>query len=425
VDFEFWQIEGMVNFMTEARALIISPRVFIESQQAGHVTLFERESSQRVRVSKGLYSVLTKFQEPALVSEVSAEHNLPMSARRAIDQLIEKRFLVDAEAPFQARRKPLTRNPYTLFNCPRCSGGQCETDVAVVGIPFDLGSQVAAGTRNAPLKLRLRSNEFDYRVNFNTGQPMGWFDVDAERRILEGVRICDRGDLWFAYGEPPEVISERFEEFCRQGHRNSFPVFLGGDHSFSYPVIKALQTDEPLTVIWFDAHSDMGHFIPPSSHNHFSVARRVLNLPNVVKMVNVGYRGYGMKDEVNSVDPRRVVVTPKKLRQCGAQAILDLIPADSACYLSIDMDALDPSHAPAVSSPRPGGLSAEELWQAIARVGKHRRCVGMDLMEFNADLEGADRTGTVAAHLLLAGLGGIMANRERNQVNESEAVLAI
>jgi agmatinase len=260
---------------------------------------------------------------------------------------------------------------------------------------------------------------------------MGWFDVDAQERILEGTRFCDGGDMWFAYGEMPELIGERMESLCREGHGHALPLFLGGDHSMTYFIVKALQTDQPIAVIWLDAHSDMGHFIPPASHNHFSVARRVFGLPNVTQMIHAGYRGYAMKDEINTGDPRRTVVTAKALRQDGAEAILRHVPKDTACYLSIDLDVLDPSHAPAVSSPSPGGLTPDELGAILSQLGRARKFKGIDLMEFNPEMEGADRTGTVAARLLIAALGGVGAYTRQDcapkctiQEPEHEAVLS-
>ena len=419
----------MKSELIDERCLIVSPRAFIESQDADHVVLFERECSQRIRISRGLYKFLMKFEAPARLSEVCAANNLSPAAEKAVNRLIEKRFLVDSDAPFEARRKPLNRNPYTLFNCPRCGGGGCESDVTVVGVPYDLGSQVAPGARNGPQTLRLRSNEYDYRVNFKTGAPMGWFDVDAGRRILEGVRFCDRGDLWFAYGEAPGEVGARLESICRPGHSSSFPLFIGGDHSITYPIVKAIQSDQPVVVLWCDAHSDMGHFIPPASHNHFSVARRVLSLPQVTKLVHLGYRGYTMKDEINTGDPRRVVITSKALRHHGAGLILEQIPADAACYLSIDLDVIDPSYAPAVSSPSSGGLAPEELWGALGLVGHARKFVGMDLVELNPEMEGANRSASVASQLLLATVGGIMshpsARREREAVGQEPQTEAI
>ena len=174
-----------------------------------------------------------------------------------------------------------------------------------------------------------------------------------------------------------------------------------------------------MVVIWLDAHSDMGHFIPPASHNHFSVARRVFGLPNVTKMIHAGYRGYAMKDEINTGDPRRTVVTAKTLRHEGAEAILRHVPEDAACYLSIDLDVLDPSHAPAVSSPSTGGLEPEQLGNILAQLGRAREFKGVDLMEFNPEMEGADRTGTVAARLLIATLGGIRAYTRPDYASQS------
>jgi agmatinase len=394
--------------MKDEKRLIVSPRAFIESQEAGHVVVFERESSQRIRIGRALYDLLMKFEAPASVPEICAAHQLSADARKALDRLVAKRFLVDADAPFEARRKPLTKNPYTLFNCPRCHGDGCESDVSVIGVPHDLGSQVAAGTRNGPQMLRLRSNEFDYRVNFKTGAPTGWFDVDAGQRTLEGVRFCDRGDLWFAYGEAPNDIAARLETLCHSGHGRSLPLFVGGDHSITYSIVKAVQEHQPVVVLWFDAHSDMGHFIPPASHNHFSVARRVLSLPQVEKMIHVGYRGYTMKDEINTGDPRRAVITARNLSRFGAGLILEQIPEGAACYLSMDLDVVDPSYAPAVSSPSSGGLNPEELREVLFAIGKARRFVGMDLVEFNPDMEGMNRSANVVCQLLMAALGGMM-----------------
>jgi agmatinase len=234
---------------------------------------------------------------------------------------------------------------------------------------------------------------------------VGWFDIEQEERILTGKTIADCGDIWFQHGESIDTIFQRIARVCDEiVSNNSLPVFIGGDHSITFPIVEQLQKSEPLVIIWFDAHNDYGEILPGAANNHKNVARRIMQLPNIIKMIQIGYRGYTVYEDITPQSTRRKIITTKKLRDQGLASILAEIPPAVPCYISIDIDVLDPIYAPATSTPVPNGLSVKELKDAICAVGANRKIKGFDLMEVNPEKDMGEVTSLLACDLILTTL---------------------
>jgi len=405
----------MLNNLYDRR-FVLSNKLAIESMTDGEVTIFHITTFSRLKLSKGVYNLVSKFKEPAFVSEVVPEH-LREKVEPHLLKLVEKRFLLDEEDAARFEEVPLERRlaktPHTLFNSPRHRDGEAAADVSVVGVPYDLGNIIAPGARKGPAELRMRSFDYDYRVDLLTGRPRGWFDVEQEERILEGVSISDWGDVWFRYGESPDQIFRRVGDVCADvAAAGSFPLVIGGDHSITFPVVELLQQQQPLTVVWFDAHTDFAPLAPGVCNNHANVARRIMGLPNVVNVVEVGHRGFTLNDKVHMPEEKLVMLTAPRVRERGFASILDSIPASRPCYVSIDIDALDPVYAPATGTPVPEGFSPAEMKQMLRALGRHRDVVGLDLVEINPERDIGWRTTILGCHLLLTALGAIMGRRK-------------
>jgi agmatinase len=398
------------------RPLRLSERIAIETSDADGVVVYHADRATRLRLNRPLYEMLQRFAEPAAPAQVAPER-APEELGRAIETLVGKGFLVPADAEWRDDRPPEDRRlaavPATLFNCPRRRPGDAGSDVAVLGVPFDLGTSTWAGARWAPAEIRKRSLDNQYRVDFASGRPLGWFDVQHRRRILEGVTFGDWGDVAFQYGEPTERIYERIGSVVAEmAAAGSFPLLIGGDQSIAYSAAEALSRTGPLVVLYLDAHTDFKPLPPGSgSHNHSSTARRIVWLPGVRHMVQVGHRGYTLHDKVGKPWEGMEVMTLWDVRDGGPQAVVDRLPADARIYVSMDVNVLDPLHAPANSNLTPGGFTPDELKALLLAVGASRRVVGMDFCGVNPERDLHFVTARTACHLLFAGLGAALAPR--------------
>ena len=181
---------------------MLSPHVGVESVDGSSVVVFHGATGARLRLSKPLYEVLRAFRNPATPVEALGGRN-SAAARRCLETLRAKGFLVLAGAggrtagvSSEAPARPVAPSPYTVFRCPPRGPGAWPADAAVIGVPSDLGADMA-GARDAPAAVRRRSAEFVYECDFETCRPRGWFDVDRGEWILAGVTIADHGDVRF------------------------------------------------------------------------------------------------------------------------------------------------------------------------------------------------------------------------------------
>jgi len=394
-----------------ALRLALNQRMAIESKDDSEMVIFNLDTNARFKLTMPLYQLIRKFRTPAYVDDVLSGYSDGGNLSQIISELIEKEILVREGYVSAPKEIKLTASPQTMFNIPRRREGDCP-QVSLIGVPFDLGNTVAAGTRRGPHEIRSRSRHYDYHFDLLAGQPVGWLDIDLEERILEGVTFSDWGDVWFRYGEDPEKIFHRIADVCEDiVDARSFPIFLGGDHSITFPIVECLQRHRPLCVIWFDAHNDLGEISPGASHHHGNVARRILGLPNISKVVQIGLRGYTVYNELSLGGEKVTTITASRLRAQGISSILESLPDSDAFYISIDIDVLDPAHAPATSTPVPGGLSQAELKSALYTIGLNRDVIGLDLVEVNPDRDSNNITASAACQLLLAATGAIMKRR--------------
>ena len=405
--------------------LVLSSKLAIESIGDNRIIVFHTRALSRLELTKSLYELLCdRFTYPAYFHEAFTPQ-LREKLRGHVALLIEKGFLLteeqDDELAGQLIERKLSATAYTLFNSRYDQKDGSRGDVSVVGVPYDLGNVVAPGARKAPDEIRVCSYDYDCQLDFFTGRPLGWVDVERAERILEGTTICDWGNIWFRYGESPETIFGRIGDVCDEIlEARSFPLFIGGDHSISFPIVERIQFKQPMAVLWFDAHNDYGEFVPGVCNNHKNVARHIAMLPNVYRLVQVGVRGYTVYDEFSKDGEKTSIITPSDLRQNGMDSILAVLPQSLPCYISIDIDVLDPSCAPGTSTPVPGGLTLSELKDALRVVSSARNVLGLDLVEVNPGKDINQITSIIACQLLLNSLGAIMRRKKDEAIVEEQ-----
>lgn len=267
-----------------------------------------------------------------------------------------------------------------------------QADVGVLGVPFDIALGFRPGARFAPRALREASLRYAVPA-------AGLYDLRSGRMRLAGRTFRDAGDVTLPALEP-ELARRRIEEAARAlRQRASLPLFLGGDHSISYPLLRAFDDVPDLHVVQLDAHLDFTDQRNDTRYSNSSPFRRAANdVANLRHITTVGLRGLRSDPEaVAAARARGHTLVP----MWELDRLQHSLPTGQNVYLSIDVDALDPSIMPATSSPEVSGLSYDQLFSAIAQVVRDNRLVGIDLVELTPHLDASGNSSLLAARLLV------------------------
>lgn len=288
--------------------------------------------------------------------------------------------------------------PYTFFKARHApltdvTGGSL--DVGVLGLPYDFAVGYRPGARWAPAAVRQASGRFAL-------PPAGFYDLETDRRRLAGVRLADLGDVDPAQAER-DITFDRVTEAARLARSAAtLPVFVGGDHSLTYPLLRSYADEPELHVVQFDAHLDFSDQRNASAYSNSSPFRRAVEvLPGVASLTVIGLRGLRFDHEAVTAARSRghTLVTARAVHDSLADAASTL-PAGRRVYVSLDVDVLDPAELPGTSSPEPGGLSFTQLRTLLVQTMNDNDVIGFDLMELAPELDPSGRSELLAARLL-------------------------
>jgi len=280
-------------------------------------------------------------------------------------------------------------------------------DVVFMGIqhsePYPRDPQPNDQAR-APDAVRLAS------ANISYGPDQWDFDLNAPLSSLKPKRCIDAGNLaWVqgTYDEYSAAITARLRHFWRQGTQ----VFiLGGDHGITIPAIDALDAvGEPVYILHIDAHLDWRLEVQGVTRGYSSPLRRASEKPWISGMTQIGMRSTGSarREEVEAA--RRYgsrIFTATEVYAKGLDPILESIPKDSAVYVTVDADGMDPVEMPGVMAPAPGGLRFEQAAPLLRTIAHRHRIVGMDVVEIAPQYDSANGiTCITAGRLIVSTLG--------------------
>ena len=271
-------------------------------------------------------------------------------------------------------------------------------DFAVLGVPFDEGTWGQPGERYGPRDLRENSQEYAHDLT------EGFYYIDGDRTLLKGKRWVDVGDV-IVYPTVPAETGQKITEAVKKIlAKKSFPIILGGDHSITFPVIRAY--DVPLTVVHIDAHLDTWNGAK-GNLDHASWVLRVAKLSSVNKIVQLGMRGIANDPEAagNAKALGTRIVTGEEIHRRGVSSALDAIPQSQNIYVTFDVDSMDPTLAPGTGTLEPGGLSLPEIDELMQGIPKKGKLVGLDIVEVNPYRDPSGRTAQTAIRLLIDLLG--------------------
>ncbi len=278
-----------------------------------------------------------------------------------------------------------------------------DADIAVMGAPTDEGSPFLPGARFGPRGIR----EHSLRFGAN-----GYFDQDANKVFLEreltNRRIVDVGDA-DVLPTNVELTFENITDLTRRVlDKGALPVVLGGDHAITFPVVRAY--DVPLHVIHFDAHIDYAPFMHGFEFTNGHAFRHIYHMDHVESLTQVGIRSLRNNREwlEDSINDGNRVIGMAEARSLGPRGVVEALPRDANCYVSIDIDVLDMPLVPGCVSAEPNGMTYSELRDSLIAIAEHTNVVGFDLVEVNPQLDvGTGITSYLAAHTILEFLGRI------------------
>jgi len=251
-----------------------------------------------------------------------------------------------------------------------------EGKICLFGAPFDSTTSYRPGSRFGPAALREAS------YSLETYSPI----QDAD---LTDVSFMDSGDIELPFGDPVPGLSLIRAQTQAILTAERIPFLLGGEHLVTLGVVQALAEAYPdLKIIHLDAHADLRHDYLGQQLSHATVMRRIADIIGPDNIRQIGIR---------SLDkPERELVNQLKSNAYDAIGWAGACP----CYITCDLDILDPSVFPGTGTPEPGGMSFAELTQTLIALVSQVACAGLDVVELapNQDLSGV--SAVVAAKVV-------------------------
>ena len=288
---------------------------------------------------------------------------------------------------------------------------QISADVAVMGAPFDFGSQFRTGSRMGPRGVREASTLFSFGH-------AGAYDFEDDITYLpsDSTRIVDIGDADIIHTDTIKSHANIKFGVKKILAANAIPVVIGGDHSINIPCIDAFEKEEPIHLIQIDAHLDFVDERHGVKYGHGNPMRRASEKKYVSGMTQIGIRNVSSTAKEGYVDAREKgskIFSVRHVRQMGLDKILNEIPKGKRYYISIDIDAFDPSIASGTGTPSHGGFYYYEVLELIDGIIKQGSVVGLDLVEVAPDYDVTNSTSTLAAQLLMNTIGRILHHKNK------------
>ena len=302
----------------------------------------------------------------------------PQTSRTPVDPMLEPRYA--GIATFM--RAPLAESLDDL-------------DIALVGVPTDLGVTNRAGARHGPREIR------------NASSLMRTINLAMGINPYELCRIADVGDVRFAnhfdLEQQVEEIEAYFRQLCGAG---VLPVTAGGDHSITYPIFKAIAADAPVGMVHIDAHTDTWREIWGSKYHHGAPFRLAVEegFLDPKRTIQIGIRGgQNFMDGIEfSKSSGMRVVFIEEFAQRGVNEIVAearRVVGDGLTYISFDVDGLDPVYAPGTGTPEIGGITTLEA-QTLLRGLRGLNLIGGDVVEVAPPFDPSGNTALVGASMM-------------------------
>jgi guanidinopropionase len=269
-----------------------------------------------------------------------------------------------------------------------------EVDVALVGVPFDIGVNYRPGARQGPAAVR-EASRLIRRIHPTSG--------------IAPYDICNVADVGDAPVNPLDFNRSigMIEAFFRRIHEaRAIPLAIGGDHTIPLPILRAIAKEHPVGIVQIDSHADTLDTLAETRINHATTFRRGVEegLIDPKRVIQIGLRGsrFSPDDIKWGEDQGFTCVTFDDFEAMGRDKLLkeiDRVTADGATYITIDIDGLDPAWAIGTGVPEIGGLTPRDA-QVIIRSLRGKHLVGGDICEVAPCYDPSGVTAVTAANLM-------------------------
>ena len=300
------------------------------------------------------------------------------------------------------KNQPISGNDLARFSGPGSfmrlpyANDLSDLDVAVLGVPMDIGTSWRSGTRFGPKQVRAESAMIR---PYNMGTGAAPFD---------SLQVADIGDLainTFSLADSLKIVEASYNQILQY---DVIPMGIGGDHSITLPILRAMHEKHgPLALVHVDAHADVNDEMFGERETHGTVFRRAyeegLLIPEKVYQVGLRGSGYTAEDFTEAQGwgfqhfPAHEL-WHRSLSTLGGEIRRD-IGADTPIYVSYDIDSLDPAYAPGTGTPEIGGLTTPQALELIREL-KGLKIVGCDLVEVSPPYDTTGNTALTGANIL-------------------------
>ena len=299
----------------------------------------------------------------------------------------------DTIGPVDSTAVPRYAGEATFARLPRIDEVS-QADVVILGVPFDSGVSYRPGARFGPSHIR------------ESSRLLRPYNPALQVPVFASQQVADAGDLAVNPFSIDDAISAIERGARALLERTGFVLALGGDHTVALPMLRAVRAVRgPVAVIHFDAHLDTWDTYFGAAYTHGTPFRRAAEegLLDWTGCLHVGTRGplYTDADLSQDVELGFQVIPAPEVDQLGVTGMAERIAqrvGDRPVYVSVDIDVLDPAHAPGTGTPEAGGLTSRELL-ATLRSFARLNLVGADIVEVAPAYDHAQITGIAAAHV--------------------------
>ncbi|KRD82998.1 agmatinase [Bacillus sp. Root147] len=261
-----------------------------------------------------------------------------------------------------------------------------ESEAVLYGMPMDWTVSYRPGSRFGPTRIR--------EVSIGLEEYSPYLD-----RELEEVKYFDAGDIPLPFGNPQRSLNMIEEYIDQLLAADKFPLGMGGEHLVSWPVMKAMYKKYPdLAIIHMDAHTDLREEYEGEPLSHSTPIRKVAELIGPENVYSFGIRS-GMKEEFQWAKENGMHISKFEV----LEPLKEILPtlAGRPVYITIDIDVLDPAHAPGTGTVDAGGITSKELLASIHAIAKSDlRIVGGDLVEVAPIYDPSEQTANTASKLI-------------------------
>jgi guanidinopropionase len=269
-----------------------------------------------------------------------------------------------------------------------------DIDIALVGVPFDIGVNYRSGARQGPAAVR-EASRLIRRVHPTSG--------------IAPYDICNVADVGDAPVNPIDLNKsiDMIEAFFAHIHAaGAVPISIGGDHTVPLPILRAIAKDHPVGVVQIDSHADTLDMLAETKINHATTFRRGVEggLIDPKRTIQIGLRGsrFSPDDITWGEDQGFTCITYDKFESLGRDKVLkeiDRVTGQGPVYITIDIDGIDPAWAPGTGVPEIGGLTPRDV-QVIVRSLQGKHLVGGDICEVAPCFDPTGITAVTAANLM-------------------------